>query len=31
MAWKYVQYDGGKYRTTDQGGGGEENVIEMRG
>ena len=29
MAWKYVQYDGGKYRTTDHGGGGgEENVIE---
>ena len=29
MAWKYVQYDGGKYRTTDQGGGGgEENIIE---
>ena len=22
MAWKYVQYDNGKYRTTDQGGGG---------
>ena len=26
MAWKYVQYDEGKYRTTDQGGGGGSTV-----